>query len=54
MINAAPPAAGGGQVFAADLVAKKIVVHAAGVTNDEAATQAPYRWLGGFDSNAPR
>ena len=54
MINAAPttPPSGGGQVFAADLVAKKILVHQAGATNDEAAQQAPYRWLGGFDSNA--
>jgi hypothetical protein len=54
VINAAPtnPAAGGGQVWAADLVAKKIVTHQAGATNDEAAAQSPYRWLGGFDSNA--
>ena len=54
VINAAPtsPPSGGGQVFAADLVAKKILVHQAGATNDEAAQQAPYRWLGGFDSNA--
>jgi hypothetical protein len=52
VINAAPATAGGGQVFASELVAKKIVVHAAGATNDEAARQAPYRWLGGFDSNA--
>jgi hypothetical protein len=52
VINAAPAANGGGQVFAADLVAKKILVHQGGATNDEAKRQAPYRWLGGFDSNA--
>ncbi len=54
VINAAPtnPASGGGQVWAADLVAKKILTHQGGATNEEAARQAPYRWLGGFDSNA--
>jgi hypothetical protein len=52
VINAAPAVAGGGQVFAAELVAKKIIAHVAGATNDEAGRQAPYRWLGGFDSNA--
>jgi len=41
-----------GQVFAADLVAKKILVFYTGVTNEEAAKQAPYRWLFGPDSNA--
>ncbi len=46
--DAAPP----GQVFAADLVAKKILVFQGGVTNAEAGRQAPYRWLGDFDSNA--
>jgi len=45
-------AVGGGQVFASELVAKKIVVFAAGVTNAEAGRQAPYRWLGGMDANA--
>ena len=39
-------------MFAADLVAKKIMVFYAGVTNAEAGEQAPYRWLGGFDRNA--
>jgi hypothetical protein len=43
----------GGPVFAAELVAKKIIVlGVGGVTNAEAARQAPYRWAGGFDSNA--
>ena len=37
-----------GQVFAADLVAKKIIVFYGGVTNAEAEKQAPYRWLGGI------
>jgi hypothetical protein len=41
-----------GQVFAADLVAKKILVFYTGVTNEEAGKQAPYRWLFGPDSNA--
>ncbi len=41
-----------GQVFAADLVAKKILVFYTGVTNAEAGEQAPYRWLFGTDSNA--
>jgi hypothetical protein len=45
-------AVGGGQVFAAELVAKKIVVFAGGITNAEADKQAPYRWLGGMDANA--
>ena len=45
-------AVGGGQVFASDLVAKKIIVFAGGITNAEADKQAPYRWLGGMDSNA--
>ncbi|MEX1007173.1 MAG: ABC transporter substrate-binding protein [Acidimicrobiia bacterium] len=44
--------AGGGQVFAADLVAKKIIVFGGGITNAEADKQAPYRYLGGFDNNA--
>jgi hypothetical protein len=46
-----PTTAGGGQVFAADLVAKKIVVFYGGITNKEADRQAPYRYLGGFDTN---
>jgi hypothetical protein len=41
-----------GQVFAADLVAKKILVFYAGVTNAEAGKQAPYRWLFGADGSA--
>ena len=42
-----------GSVFAAELVAKKIIViGVGGVTNAEAARQAPYRWAGGSDSNA--
>jgi hypothetical protein len=41
-----------GQVFANDLVAKKIIVFYTGVTNAQAAKQAPYRWLFGTDSNA--
>ena len=45
-------AVGAGQVFAADLVAKKIIVFYGGITNAEAEKQAPYRWLGGMDSNA--
>ncbi len=39
-------------MFAADLVAKKIIVFYGGITNDEAGKQAPYRYLGGFDNNA--
>jgi hypothetical protein len=45
-------AAGTGQVFASDLVAKKILVFYSGITNEEASKQAPYRWLFGTDSNA--
>ena len=45
-------ATGTGQVFANDLVAKKILVFYAGVTNAQAGKQAPYRWLFGTDSNA--
>jgi hypothetical protein len=41
-----------GQVFAAQLVAKKIIVFQGGVTNAEAARQAPYRWPLDSDSNA--
>ena len=42
-----------GSVFAAELVAKKIIViGVGGVTNAEAARQAPYRWASGSDSNA--
>ena len=47
-----PVTAGGGQVFASELVAKKIIVFFGGVTNEEAGQQAPYRYLGGFDNNA--
>ena len=47
-----PVTAGGGQVFAAELVAKKIIVFVGGATNNEAGEQAPYRYLGGFDNNA--
>ena len=46
-----PVTAGGGQVFAAELVAKKIIVFFGGITNKEAGLQAPYRYLGGFDNN---
>jgi hypothetical protein len=52
VINAAPATAGGGQVFASELVAKKVIVLQAGATNDEATAQAPYRYLGGFDNNS--
>jgi hypothetical protein len=52
VVSNAPPVAGGGQVFAAELVAKKIIVFYGGITNLEAAKQAPYRYLGGFDNNA--
>jgi hypothetical protein len=52
VVSSAPAAAGGGQVFAADLVAKKIIVFYGGITNKEAGKQAPYRYLGGFDNNA--
>ena len=52
VVSSAPAAAGGGQVFAADLVAKKIIVFYGGITNEEAGKQAPYRYLGGFDNNA--
>ena len=45
-------ATGTGQVFADDLVAKKILVFYAGPTNAQAEKQAPYRWLFGTDSNA--
>ena len=45
-------AAGTGQVFANDLVAKKILVFYGGITNAQAAKQAPLRWLFGTDSNA--
>jgi hypothetical protein len=41
-----------GQVFAADLVAKKIIVYEGGLTNAEAGRQAPYRWSGDLDSDA--
>ena len=41
-----------GQVFANDLVAKKILVFYGGITNAQAAKQAPLRWLFGTDSNA--
>jgi hypothetical protein len=42
-----------GPVFAAELVAKKILVlGVGGVTNANAARQAPYRWPGDPDSNA--
>ena len=47
-----PVTAGGGQVFASELVAKKIIVFFGGITNEEADRQAPYRYLGGFDNNA--
>lgn len=47
-----PVTAGGGQVFASELVAKKIIVFFGGITNEEAGEQAPYRYLGGFDTNA--
>ena len=52
VVSNAPATAGGGQVFASELVAKKIIVFYPGITNKEAERQAPYRWLGGFDSNA--
>jgi hypothetical protein len=52
VVSSAPAVAGGGQVFAADLVAKKIIVFYPGITNAEAGKQAPYRYLGGFDNNA--
>jgi hypothetical protein len=52
VVSNAPATAGGGQVFAAELVAKKIIVFYGGITNKEAERQAPYRWLGGFDNNA--
>jgi hypothetical protein len=41
-----------GQVFANELIAKKIVVFYGGITNAQAEEQAPYRWLFGTDSNA--
>jgi hypothetical protein len=52
VVSSAPAAAGGGQVFASELVAKKIIVFYGGITNEEADRQAPYRYLGGFDNNA--
>jgi hypothetical protein len=52
VVSNAPATAGGGQVFAADLVAKKVIVFYGGITNEEAGEQAPYRYLGGFDNNA--
>ena len=52
VVSNAPVTAGGGQVFAAELVAKKIIVFYGGITNLEADRQAPYRYLGGFDNNA--
>ena len=52
MVGNVPVTAGGGQVFAAELVAKKIIVFFGGITNEEADRQAPYRYLGGFDNNA--
>src|SRR5207344_1342716 len=39
-----------GQIFAAELVAKKIIVLQGGVTNAEAGRQAPYRWLADSDA----
>jgi hypothetical protein len=47
-----PAGVGAGQVFANDLVAKKILVFYGGATNAEAAKQAPYRWLFAPDSTA--
>ena len=52
VVSNAPATAGGGQVFASELVAKKIIVFYGGVTNKQAGQQAPYRYLGGFDNNA--
>jgi hypothetical protein len=52
VVSNSPATAGGGQVFASELVAKKIIVFYGGVTNKEAQRQAPYRYLGGFDNNA--
>ena len=52
VISAAPATAGGGEVFASELAARKVIVLQAGATNDEAASQAPYRYLGGFDNNS--
>ena len=51
MVVNVPVTAGGGQVFAAELVAKKVIVFFGGITNKEADRQAPYRYLGGFDNN---
>jgi hypothetical protein len=52
VVSSAPATAGGGQVFASELVARKIIVFYGGITNEEAEEQSPYRILGGFDTNA--
>ena len=44
--------AGGGRVFGLAIAASKILAFNCGGTNDDAAAQAPYVWLGGFDLNA--
>ncbi|HXY92484.1 MAG TPA: hypothetical protein VEP49_08420 [Acidimicrobiia bacterium] len=52
VVGSAPAAAGGGQVWAAELAARHIIVFFPGITNDQAQKEAPYRYLGGFDNNA--
>ena len=44
--------AGGGRVFGLAIAQAKILAFNCGGTNDDAAAQAPYVWLGGFDLNA--
>jgi hypothetical protein len=44
--------AGASEVFAKAIAAKKILVFTANGTNEDAALQAPYRWLGVFDNDA--
>jgi hypothetical protein len=44
--------AGGGRIFGLAIAQAKILAFNCGGTNDDAAAQAPYVWLGGFDFNA--
>jgi hypothetical protein len=43
---------GGGRVFGLSVAAAKIMAFNCGGTNSDAVAQAPYVWLGGFDSDA--
>ena len=45
-------AAGGGRIFGLAVAQAKIMAFNCGGTNSDAVAQAPYVWLGGFDSDA--